>query len=213
MRILIIVSLLFFASCASYVPATETKAKKVIRKLDRNIKADTERIKAISVAYNLATIVPSTVKGKVALPEIKIEAPIYRNIIANPAVDELLDRYEDKVNQLQSLSDVREEEKQRLRNELEEIKIIVRAMTFDKQEFSYIDENIQANFILDPKLPQPFIFEYLILPQEKEVEIPADTIVVDAGKDYYQFWQFWVLLILFILTVGYFIFTIVKARN
>jgi hypothetical protein len=196
-----IIIILLCSSCFSYVPTTERQAKKVIRKLENRNQFNTKRIIAISNTYNLSRLKKEMASGVFTLPSITIESPFNRTISTNIQFEGLLNKYKESTYKMES-----EQEVLKIKKQLQQ-------MTFGKQEFIYNDEFINAIFLLDPGQKESFKFTYKLTSRNVDVEIPVEKIIVDAGKEYYNFWQFWVLLLLWMGSISFIAFTIVKARN
>jgi len=214
MKNIIKILLLIFmiSSCTSYVPTTEKKGKKIIRKLDIRNKANDQRIKAIANTYGLATMTPTMVRGDFMLPEVKIDAPVNLHIQKNSsAYDSLISRYDQLMNRYNTA--LNQENKKALYDQINHLKERIRELTYARQDFTYEDDTLKADFGLDPASDLPFTFAYILKPRPVPVSIPHEDVVIDAGREYYQFWQFWAVMVLWIGTAGFFIYTVQMAHK
>jgi hypothetical protein len=187
-RILFIVVLFSFASCASYVPKTESKGKRVIRQLEIENRANTQRIQAIANTYSLSATIKTREIRQIVFPEIKISEAVPFNILPNRQIDNLIDSL------VKSVRENKPEEFNRIKTGLKDI-------SFDRQVFDFEDEYLKAVITLDPGLLHNMNFEYTIKERSKEETIEYEQQIIDAGKKYYQHFQFWAVLFFWILSI------------
>jgi hypothetical protein len=189
-RLMIILGLALFTSCASYVPRTETRAKKVIRQLDVENRANEQRIQAISNTYGLSVTVPAKHVVKVEFPAIKLPEAVPLHILPNKNVDRLID----------SLI-IASNEGVKLQKELDDLRKRLIAMTIDKQVLEFTDQFMDASIDIDPSRFNKVLFNYTIKPQTKEETITYEQQVIDAGKEYYEHFQFWAVILFWIISI------------